>query len=98
MGKGDKKTKRGKFSKKFFWSSQTQKVKKVFKIVHANICVYYGKPMLKKEEALRIEKEQKKYSNHGITKDHVPQKCLFDKYLAEYKNQRFTVPPPLPQM
>jgi ribosomal small subunit protein bTHX len=92
MGKGDKKTKRGKIFKGSFGVRRPIKKKKTFKLIKTNVCVYYGKPMLKKREALRIEKELKKYPDNGMTKDHVPQKCLFDEYPPEFKNQRFTVP------
>ncbi len=92
MGKGDEKTKRGKNFKGSFGVCRPRKKRKIFKVIKSNICVYCGKPMLKKKEALRIEKELKKYPDNGITKDHVPQKCLFHDYPPEYKNQRFTVP------
>jgi len=92
MGKGDKKTKRGKIFKKSFGVRRPKKVSNTTMTITQRVCVYCGKPMIKKTESLKIEKQTNKYPDNGETKDHVPQKCLFDKYPPEYKDQRFTVP------
>lgn len=92
MGKGDIKTRRGKIFRGTYGVSRPRRKNKPNMIKDLKECVYCGTPMLRKKESLKIEKKDKKYPDRGETKDHVPQKCLFDGYSSNYKENRFTVP------
>jgi len=55
-------------------------------------CIYCGTPLLKRKESVKIAETTKRFPDNGETKDHIPQRCLFEGYSEEYKKNRFTVP------
>lgn len=91
MGKGDIKTRKGKIHRGSFGKKRSKKKKK--QKIKTNIeCIYCGNPTISKNRALKLEKKTGKYPNLGLTKDHVPQQCLYDGYEPKYKANRYTVP------
>lgn len=92
MGKGDIKTRKGKLFRGTYGVRRRPKRHKSAKAENKNECTYCGVKLLKKKKALQEEKNTKRYPDNGITKDHVPQKCLFEGYPPGYKVNRITVP------
>jgi ribosomal small subunit protein bTHX len=88
MGKGDRKTKRGKIRLKTYGVRRKKNVSKIHKIDNSMLCCYCGEPMI----SSKIASKEKKYPAKGETVDHVPQQCLFDGYGPEYSVNRLTVP------
>lgn len=88
MGKGDRKTKRGKIRLKTYGVRRKRNVSKVHKKDNSMLCCYCGEPMISK----KIASKERKYPGKGETVDHIPQKCLFDGYGPEYSVNRLTVP------
>lgn len=88
MGKGDRKTKRGKI---FLGSYGVRRKRKKRTVISKNknrYCCYCSELMIPKKRA----KKEKVYPDKGETDDHIPQQCLFEGYGHEYKINRITVP------
>jgi ribosomal small subunit protein bTHX len=92
MGKGDIKTRKGKIFNHSYGVKRPRKKKQDKKKTTPVECVYCGKPTIGRTRALKLEKKNGKYPDLGITKDHVPQQCLYDGYAPSYKTNRYTVP------
>jgi ribosomal protein L30 len=53
-----------------------------------NVCIYCGRPLVSAKQYTNINQKP----DNLETKDHIPQKCLFDGYPDDYKKNRITVP------
>jgi hypothetical protein len=56
------------------------------------VCVFCGTTLLSKSESKQYKNNHKRCPDNGETKDHIPQKCLYEGYPSDYKTNRFTVP------
>lgn len=92
MGKGDIKTFKGKKFNHSYGVKRPRRKKLKKERITPIECVYCGKQTIEKTRALKLEKKNGKYPDLGVTKDHIPQQCLYDGYAPSYKKNRYTVP------